>query len=240
MLILNAHFTRRHRFILEPDSMQSTGKRTAGSTRQRLLDSACLVFAEKGYQDATVAEICEKATANIASVNYYFGSKENLYRDVLHHAFEIATEEFPIDGGLSHEVAAEERLYAFVRAFLMRIFNGGRAGWFQRMVAYEFSRPGAEVEYLFEHVLRPQIDALRSILYEVLPAEITEERRRLCALGIISLCAFFSYNSAARQRFMQGEYSAEKTERLARHITLFALAGLGSATQPLSGEDGCV
>ena len=52
-------------------------------TRRRLLDAAGEVFAEKGFAKATVREICQKAEANIAAVNYHFGDKEKLYAAVL-------------------------------------------------------------------------------------------------------------------------------------------------------------
>jgi len=44
------------------------------STRQRLLDVASQLFARNGFRSTTVAEICTQAQANIASVNYHFGS----------------------------------------------------------------------------------------------------------------------------------------------------------------------
>ena len=48
-------------------------------TRQRLLEPASEVFAQKGFRDATIAEICREAGANVAAVNYHFGSKGELY-----------------------------------------------------------------------------------------------------------------------------------------------------------------
>src|SRR3954469_3463810 len=48
-------------------------------TRQQLLEVAGQVFAEHGYARATSREICERAGANIAAVNYHFGSKDGLY-----------------------------------------------------------------------------------------------------------------------------------------------------------------
>jgi hypothetical protein len=48
-------------------------------TRERLLAGACEIFTKKGYRDATIADICERAGANVAAVNYHFGDKETLY-----------------------------------------------------------------------------------------------------------------------------------------------------------------
>lgn len=52
-------------------------------TRQRILDAALHVFAQRGFDGATLKEITERAGANIAAVNYYFSAKDELARQVL-------------------------------------------------------------------------------------------------------------------------------------------------------------
>src|ERR1700722_14461691 len=52
-------------------------------TRSRLLDAAAAIFAERGYQAATTREICVRARANAAAVNYHFGDKLGLYKAAL-------------------------------------------------------------------------------------------------------------------------------------------------------------
>ncbi len=51
--------------------------------RERLLDEASKVFAHKGYAAASTREICQQAGMNVAAINYHFGGKEELYREVL-------------------------------------------------------------------------------------------------------------------------------------------------------------
>ncbi len=50
--------------------------------RQRLLQAASQVFAEKGYAEASTREICRLAEANAAAIHYHFGDKASLYRAV--------------------------------------------------------------------------------------------------------------------------------------------------------------
>ncbi len=52
-------------------------------TRERLLDAAELAFAENGIQQASLRTITAAADANLAAVNYHFGSKDGLIREVL-------------------------------------------------------------------------------------------------------------------------------------------------------------
>ncbi|MCC6746784.1 MAG: TetR/AcrR family transcriptional regulator [Deltaproteobacteria bacterium] len=49
------------------------------STSQRLLDAAVDVFAERGYDGTSIREIVSRASANVAALNYHWGSKERLW-----------------------------------------------------------------------------------------------------------------------------------------------------------------
>src|SRR5258708_38675381 len=57
-------------------------------TRSRLLNAAARLFAERGFAKVTVRDICKKARANVAAVNYHFGGKDGLYRAVMRMALE--------------------------------------------------------------------------------------------------------------------------------------------------------
>ena len=52
-------------------------------TRTRLLDSAEQLFAERGIDATSLRAITTAAGANLASVNYHFGSKDELFREVV-------------------------------------------------------------------------------------------------------------------------------------------------------------
>ena len=58
----------------------------ADTTRDRLLDTAERLFAEYGYQATTMRTVTTEAGANIAAVNYHFGSKQALLEAVVHRA----------------------------------------------------------------------------------------------------------------------------------------------------------
>src|SRR4051812_25736558 len=65
----------------------------ADTTRERLLDTAERLFAEYGYQATTMRTVTTEAAANIAAVNYHFGSKQALLEAVVHRALGPVVEE---------------------------------------------------------------------------------------------------------------------------------------------------
>src|SRR5215468_7375657 len=96
-------------------------------TRQRLLEAAGDVFAQHGFRDTTIRQICDKAKANVAAVHYHFGDKEELYEAVFDYARTCAIAQF--NELASPDLPAEERLRVFVGAVLTRFFDEGRPAW---------------------------------------------------------------------------------------------------------------
>lgn len=62
----------------DPTPVRTARQLQADETRQRLIDAAAKLFAERGYSEASVALIGEEAGASRGLVNHHFGSKENL------------------------------------------------------------------------------------------------------------------------------------------------------------------
>lgn len=51
--------------------------------KEHLLDTAELLFAELGFEGASTRQIASNAGVNISMLNYYFGSKEGLYKAIV-------------------------------------------------------------------------------------------------------------------------------------------------------------
>lgn len=126
------------------------------------------VFAEQGYRNATVREICQRAGANVASVNYHFGDKETLYAEVLRSAHACAMAMYPPDMGLHAGASVEQRLHAFVRSFLFRVFGEGRPAWHGKLTARELADPTPALGAIVDESVRPNFAVLRAIVIELL------------------------------------------------------------------------
>ena len=72
---------------------KARGSKSAGrnpiATRARILDSAVMAFAAKGFDGARVDTVAKDARVNINLVYHYFGSKEGLFIAVMEHAYSV-------------------------------------------------------------------------------------------------------------------------------------------------------
>jgi AcrR family transcriptional regulator len=202
-------------------------------TRQQILEVAGEVFAEAGFHHATVREICRRAGANIAAVNYHFGDKETLYTEVLRYAQQKAFEKHPPFRGAAPTATPEEKLRAFVHSFLLRIFDEGPIAWFGKMMSREMVEPTRALDLLLRERLRPMVGQLRGIVSEILSCPAGDEKVRLCIFSIVSQCVFYHHcRTMILRLFPEQKLNAAEAERLADHITRFSLAAMKHLPEP--------
>jgi AcrR family transcriptional regulator len=207
------------------ETMRSTPTMT--DTRQRLLQAAGEVFAERGFRATTVREICQRAKANLAAVNYHFGDKERLYAAVVQYTFRYAIEKYPLDLSLGAEATAEERLQAFIRANLFGFLDAGLPAWHGKLMAREMAEPTAMLDTLVEHMIRPKAEVLMSIVRDVLGHDTNPRRVWRCAASIIGQCLFYHHARPVIKRLdPEQTFTPEAIERLVDHIAQFSLAAL--------------
>jgi TetR/AcrR family transcriptional regulator, regulator of cefoperazone and chloramphenicol sensitivity len=189
-------------------------------TRHRVLEAAGAVFAEEGFRRATVREICRRARANVAAVNYHFDGKEGLYRAVLEQGRDAAFQKYPLTLGAEGARGSEERLQAFVRAFLFRVFDRGAPTRFFRLMAREFVEPTEILDRVVAETVRPAFEYLASIVRPLLGPKADEKTVQLHCTSIVGQCLYFHVSRHVLSRlFPWGRFSPGDIEAIAEHIT---------------------
>jgi AcrR family transcriptional regulator len=196
-------------------------------TRQRLLVAAGEVFAEQGFRAATIRDICHRAGANVAAVNYYFRDKQTLYAEVLKYAYENARAKYPSDAGLAPQASPQERLAGFVRALVYRILDQTRLAWHGTLMFHEMVEPTEALTTLVQEAIRPEFERLRGVVCELLGPEADPEQVLRCVWSIAGQCLFY-YHAKHIIAILrpQGAYPPQDMQRIADHVIEFSLSAI--------------
>mgnify|MGYP003579205667 CR=1 FL=1 len=160
----------------------------SADTRQRLIDAAARLFADKGFQNVTVREICKASTANVAAVNYHFGDKAGLYRAVITFAIQIMLETNELSQRAGDGLSPEEQLRGFVRVFVSRLTGEGPNAWIHRLMAREMERPTDVLDQVMAQVLKPRIEYLCGVIGAIMQLPPSDPRVFRCVTSLQVQC----------------------------------------------------
>jgi AcrR family transcriptional regulator len=205
--------------------MPNAAPETPDPTRDKLLEAAGQVFAEQGFHAATVREICSRAGANVAAVNYYFGDKAELYEEVLRHAM-CTVHDADLRSALTR-VQPEEALSRAIRHLLGRLCDPGRPNWAMLLVTHEMAQPTPALARVIDEIIGPNYAMLRSIIGRMLELPPDHEKTRFCAHSIVGQILHYKQARPAISRLWPDlDMSEAGLDRIAQHITDFSLAYL--------------
>ncbi len=194
-------------------------------TCRRLIDAASEEFARHGYSSARVRRLVNLAKVNLASVNYYFGGKEGLYRATLRHLAEQ-----PHPGSLGPALrggTAQERLERRILSILERFIGSERPSALGRILAHEAIDPTTHLDSILDDTMRPALDRLRELLREIAGPELRARELAHAALGVMGQCLLYLYARNAVERLSpELAQGSERCRELARQITAFSLGGI--------------
>jgi AcrR family transcriptional regulator len=194
-------------------------------TRERLLDAAETLFADRGFKNVTVREICLAARANVAAVNYHFGDKLGLYREVLQSAIDAMRASSDAARQAGEGQGPAEQLRRSIFTFLHRLLGSGD-DTVHRLVTREMKDPTPALDALIEQGVRPRIEYLSGLVARIIGCPV-EDRRVLRAVASIQaqMIAYLPNPIAARLGFAFTPTQANLDE-VADHIATFSLAGV--------------
>jgi AcrR family transcriptional regulator len=202
------------------------------ATKQRLIEAAEMLFADEGFDRVSVRDITNKAGANVAAVNYHFGSREGLVAVVMARQINPVTEErlARLDAlerrAAGKPLAVEEILEAFIRPFTTQVRRSELSEkLFFKLMGRMFGQQGCELPPLVESLFITMVTRFHKALSKALPGLSSEEiwwRMHLMSGAMIHTMA----HSDKVQRMSGGEAGNPTTEHTLSRFIRFAAAGM--------------
>jgi AcrR family transcriptional regulator len=193
-------------------------------TREKLLDAAGRIFADRGYQAATVREICDAAGENVAAIHYHFGDKLGLYTQVVQQSMQAAEIE-GIRNALNLNSPPQDILRAVIRARLRSIERGDRPDWHFRILIHEMAQPTPVLRKLINEVGAPLFQRLLMVIGSMIGLPPDDDKTRMCALSVMGqILAYVFATPLLAGVWPELKMTPEQMDRIADHIADFSLS----------------
>ena len=195
--------------------------------RKKILLTAGRIFAEKGFADTKIREICTAAEVNLAAVNYYFGDKENLYIEAVSFARNSRAEENPLSVDLSEP---EDKLRQFILTLVNRTAGINEPPWEVQLLLREVLFPTEACRRLIDEYFRPFFNQLLAIVGELSPRPLDLALAYRLGCSIVGQVMYLRFTSRMNALFLP-ESMGEKhfqNEQIAEHVYQFSLAAIRS------------
>ena len=202
----------------------------SAEARERLLAAGARLFSEHGFRRVTVRDLCREAGANVSAVNYHFGDKLGLYRQVVEDALETIRGADPTMEA-PPGASPEDRIRHYVRSYLPALAHPtGPAIWLQRLMAHEMQEPTPLAPWIAERVILPRVRYLAKTVAELLDLPADHPRVERCVQSIQAQCLFYAPNRF-RRAALPGwhELTDDEIAAVAQHVVTFSLAGMEAA-----------
>lgn len=202
-----------------------TGSTADAETRARLLAAAARLFAARGFKDVTVREICQEARANVAAINYHYGDKAGLYREVIQSAITTMQETTTQARAAGVGKRPAEQLRRYIRMFLHRVSDATDDAWIHQLMTWEMADPTPALDLVLDQVVRPRFAYLGQIVSAILERPDDDPVVVRAVLSIQAQCHAAMKNGMS-SRLLPQLVGAAELDLLADHIADFSLGGL--------------
>lgn len=214
----------------ERETRRPPGRREDGAaTRLQLLEAAGELFAERGVGHATGKEIAERAGANSAAVNYYFGGIDGLYAEVLieaHHRlmdFEFLKRVAEAPG------PPVEKLNIFLEGMVCAILGPASSNWALRVLGREMLHPSDALQTLLEREVLPKKQIAIGFVSEILGLPANHPVVARCGLSIIGPIALLIVGSPSMLQYAAPQAAvADQVDAVVAHFQRFVMGGLSA------------
>jgi AcrR family transcriptional regulator len=213
------------------ETLQKTSSAASlDDTRSRLIEAAAAIFAKFGYQAATTRQICIRARANAAAVNYHFGDKLGLYKAVL-KSF-IGHQEAQVEARQLAAMSPELALRRFIEAMFESLV-GAAADQYTQVMAHEIVEPTPGLAMVVDQIVGPRTRLLCDIVSRLTHNPARSLQTRLAAHSIMAQIVHYMHaRPVIKLLWPRWRMSAAAQRQIVEYITNFSLAGLRGAAKP--------
>ena len=196
-------------------------------TRERILLASQKLFAEKGFDATSVRDITTEARCNVASVNYHFGGKDNLYLETFRSMVAVLRDQrlSVLDELMvrTPPPSLEEFLESFAEGFINPLVDDTRGRQFMALVSREMFDPRLPHDVFVSEFIHPIMERSLTAL-EAFGPPLDANDARLC---IMSMVGQLLHALRAHKLFTRHDHAQMVPVSLADYVPHFVRFSVG-------------
>jgi len=196
-------------------------------THVRILSAAQKLFADKGFDATSVRDITTEAGCNVASVNYHFGGKDNLYLETFRSMLEVLRDQRLLALGelmdRTPPPSLEEFLQSFAGGFINPLVDKERGRLFMALVSREMFDAHLPHDVFVSEFIHPILERSMTALEKFGPS-LEPADARLC---IMSMVGQLLHALKAHHLFTRHDHTGVVPTDLADYIPHFVRYSVG-------------
>ena len=188
-------------------------------TKQKLLQTAAKMFAEHGIDGVSTRDLAKESGVNLCSINYYFGTKQNLYDAVLDEVInKIASfakyKQIPLQ---NKKLNPQEELNAFISNMVNFMCSDAVSGVESELLIKEILQPSNTYNRLYTEVIEPMHKRLTGLIMQI--TGLTEDEAIIQTHAMMGQIVMFKiHKTALLRRLNKKEYTKKIIEDIKRQI----------------------
>lgn len=206
-------------------------------TQIKIIEAAEIEFAEMGYGGASIREITKRAGVNVAAINYHFGSKEVLFKELVRYRIEpinrlrIDLLEKALRENDSKPLPIEKVVDFVVRPLLSKMVRERGSDFrFMRAMGKAMAEERSFMKELHQEILKEIIAKFSKAIADSLHQPGFEKISY--GMHFLSCCMLGIMMQHTRLQFISGgKIDLHDTENLANHLVAFISAGLKAVSK---------
>jgi AcrR family transcriptional regulator len=200
------------------------------SVQDRLIEAAEELFCRRGFNETSVRDIAALAGCNVASVNYYFGGKDNLYLEIWRRrlAFMRQTRLASIEKVMSASgpPRLEDLLRSYATSFIEPLMDGSPQCRFINLMAREMIDPHLPRDMYLTEMVSPVLDALSDALLKICPW-LDKSKTSMIIFSVVG--QLLMHTVCVKEMFEGSDHpdlSGIDVDRIVNHVVEFSASGI--------------
>lgn len=206
---------------------------STSTTRERILDAAERLFADRGFEGTSIRAIISQARVNLAATHYHFGSKEALLEAVLArrishvNAARLRKLDEVEAAAAPHSPSIEQILTAFIVPTVEFAEQNESGATFVRLMSRTFTEPRFSLTDFLSRTFGDTIARFSGALVHALP-HLPREVVLWRAFFVIGAMTHFLLAPGKIDLLFKGFRGATSYAGTTRYLIEFAAAGMGA------------